>query len=140
MNTRVLLAGVAGGITAFLLGWLIFGILLMDSMSTYIVHYDGLMKEADMNLGLLFLSNLCIGLLLAWLGDRMKVVTAMGGLLMGATVGLLFYASVDLSFLAMMNFFTSATGAVIDVVANTVWTAGTATVVGWVLGRGARQA
>lgn len=140
MNTRVLLAGMAGGIAAFLLGWLIFGILLMDVMSTYMVQYDGLMKGEEMNLGLLFLSNLCIGLLLAWLGHRMNVATALGGLLMGAVVGFLFYTSVDLSFLAMMNFFASPSGAVMDVLANTVWTAGTAAVVGWVLGRGAKAA
>lgn len=140
MNTRVLLAAAVGGVVAFLFGWLLFGILLMDTMSAYMVPYEGLMKGADMNYGLLFLSNLCLALLLAWLGDRMKVNNALGGLFMAATVGFLFYASVDLGFLSMMNLFTSPQGALVDVLANTVWVAGTGAAVGWMLGRGAPQA
>jgi hypothetical protein len=140
MNTRFLLAGLAGGLTAFMFGWLLFGVLLMDVTAGNVVPYEGLMKGPDMEFPPLVLSNLLLGFLLAWLGLRMHITTATGGLVMGAIVGFLFYASVDLSFLAMMNFFTSVGAALFDVVANTVWTAVIAAVACAVLGRGAKAA
>lgn len=137
MTTKVLLAALAGGIAAFLLGWLIFGMLLMGYSEANMVHYDGLMKgEGEMNLPLLFISNVLIALLLAYIGHRMGVSSLVGGLVMGTIVGFLFYLSVDLSFLSMMNLFANRTMVVVDVLANTVWTAGVGAVVGLMLGRG----
>lgn len=137
MTTKVLLAALAGGIAAFLLGWLIFGMLLMGYSEANMVHYDGLMKgEGEMNLPLLFISNVQIALLLAYIGHRMGVSSLVGGLVMGTIVGFLFYLSVDLSFLSMMNLFANRTMVVVDVLANTVWTAGVGAVVGLMLGRG----
>src|SRR3712207_8732781 len=45
MNIRILVATLAGGLTMFLLGWLIFGILLMDYFKANTIQYPGLMKE-----------------------------------------------------------------------------------------------
>ena len=39
MLLRVLAATVAGGITLFFLGWLVYGILLMDFMKDNMVNY-----------------------------------------------------------------------------------------------------
>ena len=138
MNKRTLLAALAGGIAAFFLGWLIFGVLLMDYMAAHMLNVPGLMKgEGEMNMGLLFLSNLTVATLLTWAGERMQVRGAVAGAMLGATMGFLFYLSVDLSFLAMMNLFTTPVAAVVDVLSNTVWTAGIGAVVGYLLGRGA---
>ena len=41
MNTKVLLAAIVGGVVAFLLGWLLFGILLADFMDKNMIHYEG---------------------------------------------------------------------------------------------------
>jgi hypothetical protein len=137
MNTKVLVAALVGAIVAFLLGWIIFGMLLMGFMETSVIAYDGLMKgEGEMNLGLLFTSNLVMSLLLAYVAHGMGVADLKGGLVLGATLGFLFFLSVDLSFLAMMNFYASPVGAVVDVLANTVWFAGIGAAVGLMLGRG----
>lgn len=101
------------------------------------IHYEGLMKgEADMNLGLMFGSNLLFATAIAWISQRAGVNTLMGGMITGATVGLLFYASVDLAFMVMMNYFTDHTVVLVDVLANTAWAACTGAVVGLVLGWG----
>ena len=137
MNTNVLVAALVGAIVAFLLGWVIFGMLLMGYMETSMIQYDGLMKgEDEMNLGLLFASNLVISLLLAYAAHRMGVADLKSGLVLGATLGFLFFLSMDLSFLAMMNFYASPMGAVVDVLANTGWCAGIGAAVGFMLGRG----
>jgi uncharacterized membrane protein len=136
MKTNVLLAGLAGGIAAFLLGWVIFGMALMGYYEANMIHYDGLMKgEGEMHLGLMFLSNLMFSLMLAYVSDRMGVIDLKGGLLTGAIIGFLVYLSVDLAFLAMMNMFANSTMVVVDVLANTVWAACIGAVIGLVLGR-----
>lgn len=45
MNSKFIIASVAGGIASFLLGWLIYGILLMDFMKANSMYYANLMKE-----------------------------------------------------------------------------------------------
>ena len=68
MNMKVLIAALVGGVVAFLLGWLIWGTLLMGYYEASMIHYEGLMKtEGDMNLGLMFLSNLTLSLLMSLL-------------------------------------------------------------------------
>jgi len=137
MNTKVLLAGLAGGIVAFLLGWVIFGMLLMGYYEANMIHYDGLIKgEGEMHLGLMFLSNLMLSMMLAYVFSRMGVNDLKGGLIAGAIIGFLVYLSVDLGFMAMMNMFANHTMVVVDVLANTVWAALIGAVVGLMLGRG----
>ncbi|MCB0771428.1 MAG: hypothetical protein KDC00_13590 [Flavobacteriales bacterium] len=136
MNTRVLLAGLASGVAGFLLGWIIFGMLLMDYLETGMIHYEGLHKpQTEMNLGLVFVSNLIYGLMLAWLCARSTVQGAVPGLLVGTVVGVGVYLSMALMFLAFLNWYSDMTVAVADVVANTVWSAGMGAVAGLVLKR-----
>ena len=74
MNTKLLVAVLAGGVTAFLLGWLLFGMLLMGYYESHMIPYEGLMKgEADMNLGLMFGSNLLFATAIAWISQRAGV-------------------------------------------------------------------
>jgi hypothetical protein len=141
MNTKMLLASLAGGVAAFLLGWLIFGTLMAGYFETQMVQYEGLMRgPEDMNLGLMFLSNLLFASALAYIFTRAGVHTALGGLATGAIVGALIYASVDLSFASMMNLFIGSTSIVVDILANTVWAALIGAVVGFMLGQGKASA
>jgi hypothetical protein len=114
MNTKVLLAGLAAGIVAFLLGWVIFGMLLMGYYEANMIHYDGLIKgEGEMHLGLMFLSNLMLSMMLAYVFSRMGVNDLKGGLIAGAIIGFLVYLSVDMGFMAMMNMFANHTMVVV---------------------------
>jgi len=137
MNTKVLVAALVGGVVAFLLGWVIFGMALMGYYEANMIHYEGLMKgEGEMNLILLLCSNFVLSLLLAYAAHRMGVSDLKGGLVTGAILGGLFFLSLDLSFLAMMNFFASTTMVVVDVLANTIWSACIGAAIGFMLGRG----
>ncbi len=139
MNTKVLLAALAGGIAAFLLGWVIFGMLLTGYYDANMIHYEGLMKpQAEMNLGLMFVSNLMMSSALAYALHRMGVSTLLGGVIAGAIIGFLFYLSVDLAFMSMMNMFSNSAMVLVDVFANTVWAACVGGVVGLMLGRGTK--
>src|SRR5690606_21885350 len=97
MNTRMLLAGLAAGIVAFLLGWLLFGILLMGYFESNTLSYEGLMKsEEEFNYLGMLLANILTGILIAWLLWRMGVTSIGKGLSDGFTIGLLIYGSMAL--------------------------------------------
>lgn len=141
MNTRTLLAALVGAVVAFFLGWLIFGIVTAGYMEKHVLQAPGLMKtDAEMNLGLMALSNLSVALGLAWVLDRMGATTVMGGAMAGAVIGFLFYLSIDLSFLAMTNLLDGPMVALVDTLSYTVWLACVGGVMGYMLGRGKGKA
>lgn len=139
MNMKVILAALVGAIVYFLLGWLVWGILLMDFMQANTTQYPGLMKEAPM-LGLYFVSNLAISFMLAyvfynWAGFRTAVKGSWGGLLIGSCIVL----SYDLMFFGGMNIYSSK-AMVVDIIAGAVVLAIVGAVIGWVLGLGKKKA
>lgn len=135
----MLVAGLAAGVAGFFIGWLIFGILLMDYMGANINSYDGLMRT-EMDLGALFAGNLLSGLLVAWVAWRAGDTNAVGGFRTGAILGLLIYAGFALYYYSMMNWYINSSAMVVDVLANTVWLALMGLVAGLILGLGRKAA
>ena len=133
MSTRAILAGIAGAVFAFFLGWLIFGILLMDYYTANTTSYPGLMKEMP-NLVLIFLSQLIMGLLFSFVFERWAGFRTIGrGIVGGIILGLPIMLSFDLFFLAGMNLF-GPTLIVVDVLANAFVTALMGGLIGFILG------
>ncbi len=93
MNVKnFLLAGIAGGITDFLLGWIFYGILFRE--------YFG---SAEPNLTFIFLGCLSFGFVISYIFVRWaNIVNFTTGMKAGAVIGLLFGL--------MDNFFRSAMG------------------------------
>lgn len=139
MYTKILLATLLGGVVMFLLGWLVFGILLMDYYTANTTHYDGLMKEMP-NLGLIFLANLLMAFLYAFIFQRWAGIrTFVGGLNGGMIIGLLFTLIMDLMFISGMNLYPASL-IVVDVIVNTIMAGIVGGVIGWFLGTGKKQA
>lgn len=142
MNTKVLLAALAGAVTLFLLGWLLFGMLLAPwykSISTP----EGIAAQRapeEMLLWAIFLSNLVSGLLFALIFSRWaSISTFRAGAIAGGIISLLIALSLDLGFFAFMKMWTNPAFLVVDPLANAVIGAIAGGVVGWVLGYGQRQ-
>jgi hypothetical protein len=119
MNAKLILASVIGAVVAFLLGWLIFGIILMGFYEANTMQYTGLMKEVP-NLFLMIIGNFFMAFLLSfifqrWAGFKTFMQGLNGGMLIGFCVGL----SYDLFFIAMMNLYNTKV-MVVDVLANTI--------------------
>ncbi len=95
MNKKVWIAGLAGGVAAFFLGWLIWGILLMDFSEANTTVYEGLFKE-QMNMVTIFIGCLLWAFTIAWIyynfSGRKSV---QGGAVTGAILGLLIAAMMD---------------------------------------------
>lgn len=133
MNTRVLLAALAGGVAAFLLGWLIYGFLVMDLMRSVNPQVAGY-EKAEPELWALALSNIVWALLYALVFSRWaQISTFISGAVGGAWMAVLIALSIDLYFIAATNIM-SFNGLLVDVVVNAVMGAAVGGVVGWVLG------
>ena len=128
MNKKILIGGIAGGILFFLLGWLVYGILLMDYMS----HHAGLKgnvnrSDADLQMIYIFAGSVLQGILLAYVLVRTNVTTLSGGFITGAIVGFLISSSVDLTMYGTTYVF-SKHSIMADVIAATTISALTGTV------------
>ena len=51
MTTKAIIAAIAGGIVAFLLGWLVFGILLDGFYTAHSTQYAGLIQKSPEHAG-----------------------------------------------------------------------------------------
>ena len=134
MNTRVLLATIAGAITIFLLGYLIFGILLAPYTTAGEIQYTGLRKVPP-DMLLLILKNIVQALLLVYMFEYLAGIrTFLGGVKAGAIIMFLITLSLNLSLLSIMNLHTGFTANILDVVGETVRAAVGGGVIGAVLG------
>jgi len=103
MNTKVLLAGLVSGIAGFLLGWIVYGILLADFAAAHTIKYEGLMKEPPV-LWAIFLSNTAWGILYAHIFQRWgNIQTFSSGFSSGFLISLLIAVSMGLFYFAFMN-------------------------------------
>jgi len=135
MSIQVLLAAVAGAVTLFILGYLIWGLLLAAYFKNNAIEYAGLDKRPKPNLALLFLSNLTLALLLAivfahWASIR----TFVDGLMAGAVVGSLMHLSWKFSMTGYMNLYKRTVPIVVDVLVETARASLAGGVIGAVLG------
>jgi hypothetical protein len=134
MNTRVLAATVAGGAALFLLGFLVYGILLDAWMRAQTVPHPGLMLESPRFVTLI-IANLVWAMLVALIFDRWASIgTFTGGLIGGAMITFFMGLYYDLMNVSFMNMFSSFTPVVVDIIAFTVIGGISGGVVGAVLG------
>lgn len=135
----MLLASLAAAVASFLLGWLIYGMLLADVMAGG-TNQACMRAMEDMNMMAMVIANLIWGLLFGWTLWKMGVNTAMGGVMPGAILAALIAAGMDMFLLAMSLWFTNSTVIIVDVVASAVQGAIVGAVVGWMLGMGKKAA
>lgn len=141
MIIRVLAATVAGGIVIFFLGWLIFGVLLMEFMKAHTINYPGLLKEPMPDMIPLALANLAWAWLIAFIFDYWAgIKTFVAGLKGGALIMFPLILGLDLMYLAFMNLYQGFTPLIVDVTASTVIGAIGGGVIGLVLGMVGKKA
>lgn len=142
-NNKFFLAVIVGSVVSFLLGYLIYGVLLKSTMQANC----GLDKELEakvfksmekpdaMILGTIFVSNIFGALLLTTIAQWANARSFGSGMKVGAIVGVLVSLNFDLLWYAMSNLYTP-TGLAIDVCAGTVMTALSSGVIAMILGKG----
>jgi hypothetical protein len=136
MNTiKILWGGLAGGMALFLLGWAVYGILLMNYMTE---NTNQCMARAQEEMvwwaGLLaqFAWGFMIALIISW----SKTPGAVSGAKKGIAVGLLSAISIDLFFYSMTTMYSNAAVMFLDIVVFTVMMTVVGAFTGWVMSLG----
>lgn len=116
---KILRGTVFGGISYFLLGWLVWGILLMDFMSAN-MNQCASRPEEEMVWWAIIVSNLAAALLLTLILNWSKAKGVVDGFLTGALFGFLFGSIIDLSTWSMTTMYNNAGPLLVDILASTV--------------------
>ena len=134
-TNKILLGGITGGVRFFLLGWLIYGVLLMDYLTA---NYNqcAMRPMQEMIWWALVLSNLALGFLLSIVFSWSNTTGIMAGAKVAAITGLLLSLYLDLSFYAMTSMFSNLTAMFVDIIVFTIMSAITGVVIAWVMGMG----
>lgn len=135
MNTKTLIAGLVGGVAAFFLGWIVYGMAL-DAFMRENTNQCAALDMKDMNMILMVIGNLTSGLVMALILSWANVTNFMGGIMKAAIVGFLYSVTFDLMMHSMSTYFSNSTALIVDILAGTVMTAIVGGVIGWMLGRG----
>lgn len=140
-NSRLLPGGLLGGVTAFLTGWIIYGMLLKGFFANSMINYaGGIMKDVD-HPGIkewvaLTLSQLSLGFLLAYVFSRFSSINAVKGLIAGGIIFLLISLFMNCSIFFQMNLFGKRlilTDAFVSFINGGI----VGLITGWFMGRGA---
>lgn len=131
-----LMATLAGFVVIFLLGWLLYGMLLMDFFMSNTGTATGVQRdESEMVWWALALGNLCMAYLLVYIfGKWANVTTFSGGLQNGAIIGLIIGFAFDLTMYGTSNLM-NLTATLVDPLVTAVMMGVTGGVIGMVLGR-----
>ncbi|MFI5218068.1 MAG: hypothetical protein ACHQNT_01180 [Bacteroidia bacterium] len=135
MNTKLLIATIVGAIASFLLGWLVYGTLLMDFWKTNTTIYEGLSVDPP-RLWAIFLGGLCYCFLLAWIFDKWSNTRDFkGGFINGMIISLPIMLWTWLGYYAFLNLYTS-TLMITDIIVGTLFNGVVAGIIAAMLGRG----
>jgi len=114
---KILRGTIFGGIAYFLLGWLVYGIILMDFFSAS-MNQCANRPAGDMVWWAIILSNLVGGLLLTLILNWSKAKGVIDGLKTGCLFGALFASMIDFSFWSMTTMYNNIGQLLIDIVVS----------------------
>ena len=118
MDMKILKGTIFGGIANFFLGWLIYGMLLMEFMKSN-SNQCANRPEMEMIWWAMIFSCLVYALFLTLFLKGSGSTSWLDGLKTGALFGCLFGVTIDLSFYSMTTMFNSVTPIFVDAIAST---------------------
>lgn len=133
-TNKILLGGLVGGVTFFLVGWLVYGILLNGYMTANL-NQCAAKPMAEMVMWAMFLSNLALGFLLVLVFNWSKITDLKSGAKVAALLGLLISLSVDLGNYSMTILYKDFSVIIVDVIVFTIMMTITGIVVSLVIGK-----
>ena len=142
MNTnKFFVGGIIGGIADFLLGWLVWGMLLKNFMNEHTTEAGKAIMRGDDNMiwWAMIAGALCWGLMLSYVLIKSGATTVSSGATTGAVLGLLIGAAIAFFNYGLQNA-GDTTLMVVSIVVNLVVGAILGGVIGWFLGMGKKAA
>lgn len=141
MNTnKFFIGGIIGGIANFFLGWVVWGMLLMDYMKNNAGTATGVLKEeSEMVWWALIIGNFFSGFFLSYVISKSGSKGAGPGATIGAVVTLLIAGAYDFTMLGTSNIMTLNL-VFVDIAASAIVGGIVGAVIGWYLGMGKKTA
>jgi len=132
-TNKILVGGITGGVTLFLLGWVIYGILLMNYSTA---NYNQCMNRPmqDMIWWSMIVSNLALGFLLATIFSWSDTTGFMAGAKTAGIIGLLLSVSMDFGYYSMTTMYVNPSVIIVDIIAYTIYLAIAGAIVAWAMG------
>ena len=132
-TNKILVGGITGGVALFLLGWVIYGILLMDYSTA---NYNQCMNRPmqEMIWWSMIVSNLALGFLLATIFSWSNTTGFMAGAKTAGIIGLLLSASMDFGYYSMTTMYVNPSVIIVDIIAYTIYLAIAGAIVAWAMG------
>ena len=138
-TNKIIIGGLVGGVVFFLLGWIIYGMVLMSFLMEN-QNQCAMRTMEDMIWWSLILSNIMWALAYAVIFSWSNITGFAAGLKAGLIIGLLISTSVDLGFYSFTTIYNNLTAIAADVIASTVMSAIGGGVIAWVMGMGKKEA
>lgn len=131
-----ILATLAGFVVYFILGFLFYGVLLMDFYASNVGTATGVMRsDDDMQWWALIAGNVMMAYLLVYIfGNWANITSFVAGLKAGAMIGFIMALGFGLNMYGTTNI-SNLTATVVDTFAMAAMMGATGGAVGWVLGR-----
>ena len=114
---KILRGTLIGGVSYFLIGWLVYGVLLMNFFAS-MTNTCANRPDGEMVWWAMILSNLLIALFVTLLLKLSGARTSADGLKTGALFGALFTGTIDLSLYSMTSMYKSLLPIVIETVVS----------------------
>lgn len=129
MNIKTLLIGLAGGIVAFLTGFFVYGVLMMEYFTNNTPDIRGLIKD-PMEIWTTGIGNIVWGILLSYIIHIAGIRSGAKGALNGALIFFLFSLGTNIVFYSQYNIYSLQT-ALVDALCMTVLGATSGALIGW---------
>jgi len=142
MNTnKFIVGGIIGGVANFILGYLVWGLALMNFMKEHTseIGKPAVRGEDDMVWWAMIVANLMLGFLLSYILNKSNVTSAGAGAATGLVVGLLMSVAFDCFVYGQLDVFDT-TAMIVDILASTVVSTIIGGIIGWYLGMGKKAA
>lgn len=140
MNTgKIILAGLIGGIVAFMLGFITFAFLLEDFFLTNSGTAEGVERGEDMLMIPLIIGHFAWGLLMAYILGKLGHIESLSkGALAGAIIGFLGVSTVELIQFGTTNL-ANVQGTIVSILCLTIISGIVGGTIGWVYSTGIRD-
>lgn len=135
MINRILIGTLIGGFISMMVGWVVFGMLLMSSIQQHSFVYEGLMKP-EPNMMFLIVSNLFWSLAMQFIFVKWaKVYSFKKGMIVSIMVCLPISIAMDLQYMSFMNLYKDHMVLILDALGTTVMAGIVGGLMGWIYGK-----
>ena len=138
-TNKILLGGLAGAVTLFILKWIVYGVLLIDWITANL--NPCIMRPMDdYIIWAMILATFAFGFLLSLIFSWSNTTGMAKGAKVAGIIGLLYSISVDLTVYGTSTRFISFSPVFVNIIVNTIMWVIAGAVVGWVMGLGKKEA